>query len=55
LGQHVADGGGLVGEFEGEGGFEVREQVRDGFGAEVGEVGEGEEFADVLSICIPYQ
>ena len=48
LGQDVADRFGFVGEFEGECGFEVRDEVGDCFRAEMGEVGEGEEFADVL-------
>lgn len=48
LGEDVAEGFAFVGEFEAEGGLEVGDEVRDRFCAEVGEVGEGEEEADVL-------
>lgn len=48
LREHVADGFALAGQFDGEGGLEVRDEVRDYVGAQVGEVGEGEEDAGVL-------
>lgn len=48
LGEGFADLGALVGEGDGEVGFELGDEGGDGFGLEESEVAEGQEEADVL-------
>jgi hypothetical protein len=54
LGEDVADGGGFVGEGDGEGGFEEGDQMRDLICAEVGEGGKGQKEANGLHFVRQY-
>lgn len=50
LAEDVADGFRLFGKLDGEGGLELRDQLRNDLGTEVGDVRECEKHADVLQM-----